>query len=225
MTTDQARLAPAERRALLYGPVYRILGTPVTALLSLINTAIIIRETGEAVYGLVALITTITLLFPFADLGIGATVLSASAQLTGPNTDPNAADVIRRAYHVLCAVAVALIVVALGVMTLDRWASLVGFSSGADDRWAITVVACLFALTIPAGLGVRILIGIDRNPLATLVLMSCPAFSLVLTLLLRLTDADGIWYAASSLGGLLLGEIIGTALALRLSGLGLSAFA
>jgi hypothetical protein len=225
MTTHQARLAPDERRALLYGPVYRILGTPVTVLLSLINTAIIIRETGEAVYGLVALITTVTLLLPFADLGIGATVLSASAQLRGPNTDPNAADVIRRAYHVLCAVAVALIAVALGVMALDRWASLVGFSSGADDRWAITVVACLFALTIPAGLGVRILIGIDRNPLATLVLMSCPAFSLSLTLLLRLTNADGIWYAVSSLGGLLLGEIIGTALALRLSGLGLSAFA
>ena len=50
MTAHAARLAPAERRALLYGPLYRILGTPVTALLSLANTAIIVRETGAVSY-------------------------------------------------------------------------------------------------------------------------------------------------------------------------------
>ena len=80
MTVDQGRLAPEERRALLHGPLYRILGTPVVALLGLANTAIIVRETGEAVFGLVSLVATITLLFPFADLGIGATVLNASAR-------------------------------------------------------------------------------------------------------------------------------------------------
>ncbi len=209
MTVDQDRLAPEERRALLYGPIYRILGTPVVAALGLANTAIIVRETGEAVFGLVSLVATIALLFPFADLGIGATVLSASAQLSGPSRDPKAADVIRRAYRVLFAVAGVLIVVALCVMALDGWAAVVGFSSGPDDRWAITVAACIFALTIPAGLGVRILIGIDRNPLATLVLMSCPAFALGLTLLLYLGDVSGIWYAVSSLAGLLIGLAAG----------------
>ena len=216
---NQSRLAPEERRALLYGPLYRILGTPVVALLGLANTAIIVRETGEAVFGLVSLVATITLLFPFADLGIGATVLSASAMLVGPNRDPNAVDVIRRAYRVLFGVAGVLIAVALCVMALDGWGAVVGFSSGPDDRWAITVAACVFALTIPAGLGPRILVGIDRNPLATLVLMSCPAFGLGLTLLLYAIDASGIWYAVSALGGLLIGQTVGTVLALRLSGL------
>ena len=224
MTVDQGRLAPEERRALLYGPLYRILGTPAVAALGLANTAIIVRETGAAVFGLVSLVATITLLFPFADLGIGATVLSASAQLTGPSRDPNAANVVRRAYHVLSAVAGVLVLVALSVMALDGWATLVGFSSGPDDRWAITVAACVFALTIPAGLGVRILIGIDRNPLATLVLMSCPAFALGVTLMLYLIGAAGIWYAVSALGGLLIGQAVGTVLALRLCGLGWSAF-
>jgi O-antigen/teichoic acid export membrane protein len=225
MTVDQGRLAPEERRALLYGPIYRVLGTPVVAALGLANTAIVVRETGEAVFGLVSLVATIALLFPFADLGIGATVLSASAQLSGPSRDPTAADVIRRAYRVLFAVAGLLIVPALCVMALDGWAVVVGFSSGPDDRWAITVAACVFALTIPAGLGVRILIGIDRNPLATLVLMSCPAFGLGLTVLLYMSAAGGIWYAVSALGGLLIGQAVGTVLALRLSGLGWSAFA
>jgi O-antigen/teichoic acid export membrane protein len=224
MTTNQGRLAPEERRALLYGPLYRILGTPVIALLGLANTAIVVRETGEAVFGLVSLVATITLLFPFADLGIGATVLSASAMLVGGSRDPNAVDVIRRGYRVLFGVAAVLIVVAVCVMALDGWSAVVGFASGPDDRWAITVAACVFALTIPAGLGARILVGIDRNPLATLVLMSCPAFGLGLTGCLYAIDASGIWYAVSSLGGLLIGQTIGTVLALRLSGLGWSAF-
>jgi hypothetical protein len=65
MKTTQGRLEPEERRALFYGLLYRILGTPVVALLGLANTAIVVRETGEAVYGLVSLVATITLLFPF----------------------------------------------------------------------------------------------------------------------------------------------------------------
>jgi O-antigen/teichoic acid export membrane protein len=224
MTLEQGRLTARERRALWYGPIYRVLGTPVIAALGLANTAIIVRETGAEVFGLVSLIATVTLLFPFADLGIGATVLSASAQLSGPSKDPNAANVVRRAYHVLFAVAAVLVLLALCVMALDGWAALVGFSSGPDDRWAITAAACVFALTIPGVLGLRILVGIDRLPLATLVVTSCPAFAVGVTLVLYMIGAPGIWYAVSALSGLLIGEAVGTVLALRLSGLGWSAF-
>jgi O-antigen/teichoic acid export membrane protein len=225
MSLNEGKLAPRERRALVLGPVYRILGTPVVAALGLVNTAIVVHQTGEAAFGLVSLVATITLLFPFADLGIGATVLSASAQLSDADRNLNAANVIRRSYHVLFMVAAGVGVVAVTVMALDGWSALIGFSSGGPDRWAVTVAACLFALTIPAGLGVRILIGIDRNPLATVVLMSCPAFALGVTLFLRAIGAQGIWYATSALGGLLIGQMVGTLLALRLTGLGWSAFA
>ncbi|BBZ34863.1 lipopolysaccharide biosynthesis protein [Mycolicibacterium confluentis] len=217
-------LAPGERRALLAGPLYRILGTPVVAGLGLLNTSIIAHETGPAVFGLVALVATVALLFPFADLGIGATVLSASAQLTGPAQDSDAVNVIRRAYHVLLGVAGALVAGALVIMAFDGWALLVGFSSGPQDRWAITVAACLWAVSIPAGLGVRILIGIDRNPLATVVLMSCPAFALAVTAALAASHVSGIWYAVSALAGLVLGQLLGTVLALRISGLGTTVF-
>src|SRR5262249_39013834 len=45
------------------------------------------------------------------------------------------------------------------------------------------------------------------------------------TLVLYLSGASGIWYAVSALGGLLIGQAVGTVLALRLCGLGWSAFA
>lgn len=224
MTGDQAQLTPQERRSVLLGPAYRILGTPVVAALGLFNTAVIVRETGATVFGLVSLIATLTLLFPFADLGISSTVMSASAQLTQPVRDCEAADVIRRGYHVLFGMAALLILVALGIMSIDRWTVLTGFSSGPHDRWAITVASCLFALTLPGGIGLRILGGLNRVPLATLVMMSFPALALCITGALYLLHAPGIWYSTSALGGLLIGQIVATVLALRLSGLGWSAF-
>ena len=224
MTLGPEQLTRAERRSAILGPLYRVIGTPLVALLGLANTAIIVRETGAAVFGLVSLVATITLLFPFADLGIGATAMTAGAQLRGPNQDPHAADVIRRSYHVLFGVAGALVGAAMAVMAVDGWTVLTGFSSGPDDRWGITAAACLFALTIPAGLGVRILGGLDRVPLATLILMSNSLFALAITGVLYLIGAPGIWYALSALGGLLLGQLVGTVLACRLSGLGWSSF-
>ncbi len=225
MTADEGRLTSQERKSVLLGPAYRILGTPIVAALGLFNTAIIVRETGAAVFGLVSLIATLTLLFPFADLGISSTVMSASAQLdTQPVRDSQAADVIRRGYHVLFGMAALLTGTALYIMAIDRWTLLTGFSSGPHDRWAITVAACLFALTLPAGVGLRILGGLNRVPLATLVMMSFPALALGVTGVLYLIDAPGIWYATSALGGLLIGQLVATVLALRLSGLGWSAF-
>ncbi|MGW0042409.1 lipopolysaccharide biosynthesis protein [Rhodococcus sp. NPDC003348] len=224
MTVASGHLAPAEHRALVRGTLYRILGTPVVAVLGLANTAVVIRHTGEAVYGLVSLVATVTLLFPFADLGIGAVVLSASARLSGSGRDP-AADVIRRAYRVLFSVAAGLAVLACVVMAIDGWGALVGMTTGPDDRWAITCAAVLFALTIPAGLGVRILIGMDRNQLATLLMMSNAAFTLCVTVALSASGVQGIWYALSPLAGVLIGHLLGTVAALRMSGLGWSAFA
>lgn len=225
MARGDDRLTPDERRVLIRGTLYRIVGTPVVAILGLANTALIAHETGSAVFGLVSLVATITLLVPFADLGIGATVLSAGSRLQDNRDDPGTADVVRRAYRVLFAVAAVMVAVALTVMALDGWTVLVGISSGPSDRWAITVAACLFAFTIPAGLGLRILIGIGRIPAATVIQMSCPAVALVITLALYASGANEIWYAVSALGGLLAGQILGTVLALRSSGLGWSAFA
>ena len=224
MSPRSRRLAPAEQRALFRGTAYRIIGTPVVGLLGLANTAIIVRETGADVFGLVSLVGTLTLLFPFFDLGIGATVLNASSALTGPNPEPTALDVIRRGYRVLGCVAAVIVVVALGVMAGDMWGLLIGITTGPADRWAVTAAAVLFALTMPAGLGVRILIGIDRNDLAAVTLMSSSAFALMATLAIAGLQLPGIWFALSALAGVLVGHLVATVIALRLSGLGRTVF-
>jgi O-antigen/teichoic acid export membrane protein len=218
-------LAPAERKAIVQGTVFRVVGTPLVALVGLLNTALIVRQTGDAVFGLVSLVTTITLLLPFADLGIGAVVISACAQRGHIIDDPVAVATVQRGLRRLNLVAAVLIAISLLIMATDSWGFLLGSTAGPADRIAITVAACLIALGVPAGIGVRILIGIDKNPLAVLLSMTNAVFTLLITFGLKTLGAAGIWYAVSGAGGALIGNCIATVLALKLSGLGRLAFA
>jgi O-antigen/teichoic acid export membrane protein len=209
----------------MLGTIFRVVGTPLVALVGLLNTAVIVRQTGEAVFGLVSLVTTLTLLMPFADLGIGAVVISACSQRGRIVDDPIAVATVQRGMRRLNLVAVVLIAISLLIMATDSWGFLLGSRAGPADRIAITIAACLIALGVPAGIGIRILIGIDKNPLAVLLTMSNAIFTLLITLWLKALGVDGIWYAVSGAGGALIGNCIATALALKLSGLGRLAFA
>ncbi|MCZ8379274.1 hypothetical protein O6P37_10400 [Mycobacterium sp. CPCC 205372] len=219
-----AALTSAERKSIVFGTAFRVVGTPLVALIGLANTAVIVRATGEAVFGLVSLVTTLSLLLPFADLGIGAVITTACSKAGGENR-ARAVATVQKGFRVLSMVAGALVLVSLVVMATDSWAVLVGTSSGPADRFAITVAACLVALGIPAGIGVRILIGLDLNPLAVAVTMANAAFALLITLALNAADIAPIWLAVSSAGGALIGNALATVLAVRRMGVGLRLFA
>jgi O-antigen/teichoic acid export membrane protein len=220
-----AFLKPAERRAIMLGTVLRVVGTPLIALVGLLNTAVIVRQTGEAVFGLVSLVTTLTLLLPFADLGIGAVVISACSRPGRLTDDREAVATVQHGLRRLNLVAVALILISLVIMATDSWGFLLGSTAGPADRIAITIAVCLIGLGVPAGIGVRILIGLDMNPLAVMLTMSNAVFTLLITLALKTAGITGIWYGVSGAGGALIGNCIATALALQISGLGWSAFA
>ncbi|TRW85405.1 hypothetical protein FK535_08345 [Mycolicibacterium sp. 018/SC-01/001] len=220
-----ATLAPNERKAILLGTAFRIIGTPLVALIGLANTAVIVRETGEAVFGVVSLVTTLSLLIPFADLGIGAVVTSACSRPGRLTDDSLALATVQRGVRMLGGVAAGLIVISLVVMATNSWQLLIGTSTGSADRFAITVAVCLIALGIPAGIGIRIIIGLNMNPLAVVMTIGNAAFTLLLTITLKSIDAEGIWYAISGAGGVLAGNCVATIFALRISGLGLAPFA
>jgi hypothetical protein len=218
-------LQPTERRAIVLGTTFRVVGTPLVALVGLMNTAIIVRHTGEAVFGVVSLITTLSLLIPFADLGIGAVVTSACSRPGRLTEDRAAVATVQRGLRTLTVVGAVLILASLVVMATDSWRLIIGTTTGPTDRIAITVAACLIALGIPAGIGIRIIIGLNMNPLAVLLTMANAVFGLLTTLALKSIGVAGIWYAISGAGGALAGNCLATAFALRISGLAWSAFA
>lgn len=227
-TTDAARyeatLHPDERRAVVLGAAFRVVGTPVIALVGLVNTALIVRQTGEAVFGVVSLVSTLILLIPFADLGIGAVVTSACSRRGRLCDDPEAVATVQRGFRMLILVAAVLILTSVMVMAADAWHFIIGTRTGPDDALAITLATCLIALGIPAGIGIRIIIGLNMNQLAVLLSMTNVVFALMITLMLKAAGAIGIWYAISGPFGALVGNCIATALAMRMSGLRLSAF-
>jgi len=220
-----AALRPVERRAIVLGTVLRAVGTPLIALIGLLNTAVIVRQTGEAAFGLVSLVTTLTLLLPFADLGIGAVITSACSRPGQVVDDPVAMATVQRGLRTLSVVAAVLILASLAIMATNSWGWLLGSSTGPADRIAITGAVCLIALGVPAGIGVRILIGIDMNPLAVLLTMVNAVVTVLITLALKAAGVTGIWYAVSGPAGALIGSCLATAVALRMSGLGWAAFA
>ena len=213
------KLHARERRSIVLGTILRIAGTPLIAAVGLLNTAVIVHETGDAVFGLVSLITNLSLLLPFADLGIGAVITTACSKSRDLVGDRIATETIRRGLQTLCLVAVGLSVIAVVLAAMDLWGWLLGSSSGGPDRIAVTLAVCLIAFGIPAGIGIRILIGIDLNHVAVLLTMSNAVFTFVITLALHEAGVPPIWYAVSGAGGVLIGNCIATAIALRLSGL------
>ncbi len=217
-------LDTVERRAVILSTLFRIIGTPVVAVAGLVSAGLVIRATGPSAYGVVALVATVGLLLPFADLGIGAVVTSATARSRDPINDDYALAVIRRAYRILARVSFVVAGVAVAVMMFDGWGALIGTTTGPEDRLAITVAVALFGVTIPAGLGLRILIGVDRAQLIVVVMVSNSLFALLVTAGMYAGGVRGIWYVLPPLIGALLGNLMGTVLALRVSGLGASVF-
>ncbi|MET0929949.1 MAG: oligosaccharide flippase family protein [Aeromicrobium sp.] len=222
--TAGAGLDQQERRSVVLSLLFRIAGTPVVAAAGIASAAIVIRATGESTYGLVTLVSTVGLLLPFVDLGIGAVAMNAVSRTRDPRHDPETLDVLRCAYRALALVALALAAFALLVMALDGWETLIGLRAGADDRWAVTLAVIVFAASIPAGLGVRILIGQDRNQLAVVTTVGGSVCGLLLTIAMYAAGVRGIWFVLPALGGALIGHVVATALALRITGIGRAAF-
>lgn len=220
--TDGA-LKPTERRSIVLGTVFRVVGTPIIAIIALLNTAIIVQQSGDVVFGLVSLVSTLSLLMPFADLGIGAVVTNACST-EGPLADNGAAlATVQRAFRLLTLVAIGLSGVSLVIMTTDSWGPLLGATSGPADRYAVTATVVLIAVSVPAGIGLRILVGLDQNHLAVVLSMCNALFTLLITVALMAVGVDPIWFAVSGAGGVFIGNCIATAVALRRSGLGRAA--
>ncbi|GAA1460724.1 lipopolysaccharide biosynthesis protein [Williamsia maris] len=222
--SDVSNLNAVEKRSLVLSSLFRILGTPVIALAGIVAAGIVIRATGETTYGLVTLVSTVGLLLPFADLGIGAVAMNAVSTTRTPASDDHVLDVVRAAFRSLAVVAVVITLLALIVMAFDQWHTIIGLSTGSQDRWAITVAVVVFAWTIPAGIGVRLLIGHDKNELAVVSFMANSILGLGITVVMYQLGIRGIWFVLPALLGALLGNLGSMLVGLKITGIGRSIF-
>ncbi|MGY1740215.1 MULTISPECIES: lipopolysaccharide biosynthesis protein [unclassified Blastococcus] len=161
MTSD----SPA--RQVLRNLALRFAVIPVSAVCGLASARIVITDYGLAIFGVASLIGTLLLLVPFLDLGLGAAVMDRAARM---DRGPNMAQWIGKAIRWLFVVGALLLLLSVLQYWTDIADSILGDASTViDGRTVFGGWLAILAVTLPASLGQRLLIGAGQTHLATVV--------------------------------------------------------
>ena len=179
LTGSAGRIRAGWRDTSIRAGLTRALLLPLTSLAALFVAHIEITALGASAFGVLTLLLAVTLLLPFADLGVGAAVTNAVAASEGSRERER---LIAASLRLLALVSV--VVVALGAVlsATSLWNGITGVTGHevpSLDRDMLLVMV-LFGLGLPLGLGGRILLGLDRYPLFLLVQGSIPFVTLAI---------------------------------------------
>ncbi len=176
----------------------RLLVLPVGAVAAVLTTRLINEALGPQSFAVYALVAGVPLLFPFADLGLGAAITNAASTA---RADPiRFQAILRRCLRIsfFSAFIIAAASTFLGVAGL--WSGILGLSDPSLNA-PITVAMILFGFSIPGGLGKSIFLGLGRNTTGVIIQGLIPVLSLcVVGGAIGLGAQTGEIVAVSSLG-------------------------
>ena len=182
---DRGSAPAAEWRGVLRGGGTRLLVLPVSALLGIVVTRLLIDNYGAGAFAQYGLLVGIGALLPFTDLGMSAAVMNAVAGSADPTTDDHVRRTLVTAIRMLIGSMVVLAGIAGLLSLLGLWPALLG-NGLLDGPGPSVAAACLLliALGIPVGIGQRLLVGLGKNHVSILVLgLQTPLVLAVLVLL------------------------------------------
>jgi O-antigen/teichoic acid export membrane protein len=138
--------------------------------LSLVTTPLLLGSLGVEGYGAYALIVAIPALLPFLDAGLGAPVTGFVAAATGAGDLRGATREISAAFVLLAFAGLLLGAATFACFFLVDWGSLLGLNTVPADavQLSVTVVLLCFAVGLPLSLAVRILVGLSKSHVGTL---------------------------------------------------------
>lgn len=150
-------------RAILLSSGVRLATLPITAAAGLLSASIIIRTAGADFFGAISLVGTFLLLLPFADLGLGARVMTIFSQTK--SGDAARVNALQAAFRLLLLSSFLISLAGVLGSTVFSWSDLLGLENigmpYTDEATSLAVF--IFGLSIPLSLGQRILIGCNRN--------------------------------------------------------------
>lgn len=197
----------------------RVSTFPVSAIASFVLTGLIIRETGAITYGVVMLIANLFMMMPFADLGTGAVVLNAFSE-HGRDRDYRLA-VAAKVWRTLWYSAVVVGLAAFSGVSIWSWSHALGveLSNSSDVDLATAASLTLFALSVPASLGIKLLVGTGRSHVAQVLGPVGSVVSLILGWRILASPVDPIWVAIAYPFGILVSQLAALCLGLKSAGL------
>lgn len=175
----------------------RVLVLPVSAILGIINTRLIISHFGEAAFAQYGLLVGIGALLPFADLGMTAAIINAVGQSDDPSRDPTVGRLLTTALRVLAGSCVALLAVCLVITATGSWRRLLG-EGLMPHSGPIAAALCLvvIALTMLVAFGQRVLVGLGKNHVSIALLgLQTPVVLLAVLIIIAVDAPLGAYVA------------------------------
>ncbi|ANP71455.1 hypothetical protein [Cryobacterium arcticum] len=149
---------------------YRLLQLALAFVVNSFTIRILTDEHGLNGYALYALIGSFLSLLPFADLGLGVGLVNATSDLRSGRIVKDEYDrIVRRTRDTLLIVSVVLLSVDVVMLLTGTWGVILGNASddfGAQVASSLTLAA--LALTLPFGIGARILQGLHLMRVVTM---------------------------------------------------------
>lgn len=183
-----------------------------------IGTYVSVGYSGVGVFGYISLLGTLFLLLPFSDLGLGAAVINAVAERDDDGAISHAArDAVRRSLVILSGVGVLIIGVAGALSLLGVWPTLLGIplplaNSTNSAAFAVFVVV---GVSVPLGLGQRLLVSINLTHWGTALAAAGPVIALGVIAALITFNAPPLFLAIATPFGILVSAIVATIVAFR----------
>lgn len=144
----------------------RIVTLPATAFFALLTTRLVVHYYSAGAYATFALVISLPALIPIADLGLGTAVTDAIARRDILGDEP-VAHVLRKTALILASFGLVFAILATLCGALNLWPSVVGSRVG-DVDLAVTVAMVVFGISLPATLGYRVLLGLEKQHIAVL---------------------------------------------------------
>lgn len=135
----------------------------VSGLIGIVTSRMIVTNFGVDAFAQYGLLTTLSSLLPFADLGLAAVVINAVAQSRDPRHDPYVARAIASAFRVLLLSGFVIAAVATTLYLAGAWRLLLGdaLTPGPGEA-AAALCMVTFGLAVPLSVGQRILVGLGK---------------------------------------------------------------
>ena len=151
---------------------FRVISLGAGFVVNLFAVGALAREFGAAEYGLYALIASLIFLLPFADLGLGAGIVNATADHRSSQlTDDRYRLLLSRTRDVLTLLAGVVLSIAVVLLVSGAWPWLLGLQGVASNvSVAATFTLACVAVVLPLGMGARMLQG--RGQMQTVVQLS-----------------------------------------------------
>lgn len=175
----------------------RVLVLPLSAILGIVNTRLIIEHFGQAAYAQYGLLVGIGSLLPFADLGVSAAVMNAVAGSDHPDRDPRVRAVLTTAVRILVMSMLALLLVSAALTLSGAWPGILG-DGLVRHTGPLVAALCLgaIAISMPVGLGQRILTGLGKNHISIALLgLQTPIVLLALLAMVEFNTGGGSFIA------------------------------